>query len=85
MLAADGQELAEEGAALARAAGLVAHPLSTEAVDGTWRALAAAARSEGAAILVAGSRGRGALTSTVLGSVSASLAHNAELPVLVIR
>jgi nucleotide-binding universal stress UspA family protein len=36
-------------------------------------------------VIVAGCRGRSALASTVLGSVSAGLAHNAELPVLVVR
>jgi nucleotide-binding universal stress UspA family protein len=36
-------------------------------------------------VIVAGSRGRGALGSTVLGSVSAGLVHNAELPILIIR
>jgi nucleotide-binding universal stress UspA family protein len=45
--------------------------------------LQAAAR--GSALIVAGGRGRGALASTLLGSVSAGLAQNAELPVLIVR
>jgi len=59
--------------------------MTVEAHPGTWRALAASARSEGAALIVAGRRGRGALASTLLGSVSAGLAQNAELPVLIVR
>jgi len=36
-------------------------------------------------VIVAGCRGRGALASTVLGSVSAGLVHNADRPVLIVR
>jgi nucleotide-binding universal stress UspA family protein len=85
LFASRGAELAEEGAELARASGLEARALAAEAHDGAWRAIAAAAREEDAAVIVAGSRGRGALTAAVLGSVSAALAHNAELPVLIAR
>jgi nucleotide-binding universal stress UspA family protein len=85
ILAAQSTELAEQGAARARDAGLEARAMSVEAHAGTWRALAASARSEGAAVIVAGPRGRGAIASTILGSVSAGLAQNAELPVLIVR
>jgi nucleotide-binding universal stress UspA family protein len=85
MISAHSAEIADEGAARARAAGLDARPLPIEAHDGVWRALATSARSEGAAVIVAGRRGRGAVASTVLGSVSAGLAHNADLPVLIVR
>lgn len=84
-LAARSAEVADEGAARARDAGLDARPMAVAALAGTWRALAAAARAEGAAVTVVGHRGRGALASAMLGSVSAGLAHNAELPVLVVR
>ena len=36
-------------------------------------------------MIVTGARGRGALASTLLGSVSSGLVHNAEAPVLVVR
>jgi nucleotide-binding universal stress UspA family protein len=85
VFAGHAQDIAEEGAMLAREHGLDARPVAVEAAPGTWRALTAAAHAEGAALIVAGSRGRGTVASTVLGSVSAGLVHNAELPVLVVR
>jgi nucleotide-binding universal stress UspA family protein len=85
VLAAQSNELAEQGAARAREAGLEARATTVEAHAGTWRALAGSARSAGAAVIVAGNRGRGAIASTLLGSVSAGLAQNAELPVLIVR
>ena len=41
--------------------------------------------SKGAAMIVAGSRGQGALAQTVLGSVSAGLAHHAQCPTAIIH
>jgi nucleotide-binding universal stress UspA family protein len=84
MFAGSAEELAQAGRGLARDAGLDARSRAVKATSGTWRALAAAAADEGAAVIVAGSRGRGVLAESVLGSVSAALAHNAELPVLVV-
>lgn len=84
LVAAAAAEVADAGAALAREAGLAAHPHTVKATAGTWRAIAAAAAEAGAAVIVAGSRGRSALAESVLGSVSAGLAHNAERPVLVV-
>jgi nucleotide-binding universal stress UspA family protein len=85
VFAGEAGDLADEGAALAREAGLTARGLAVEETEGAWRALSATAGAEGAAVIVTGSRGRGALGSAVLGSVSAGLVHNAERPVLIIR
>ncbi len=85
MFAAEAREIADEGAALARELGLDASARVVESAAAGWRGLAAAAQSEGAAVVVVGSRGRGALASTVLGSVSSGIVHDAELPVLVSR
>ncbi len=85
VFAGQAQNIAEEGATLARDHGLDARSIAVEAAPGPWRALTAAAHTEGAALIVVGNRGRGTVASTVLGSVSASLTHNAELPVLVVR
>jgi len=76
---------AAEGAALAVAHGLRARGLAIPSDLGAWRTLAKAGRGEGAAVVIAGCRGRGAIASTVLGSVSSGLVHNASVPVLIVR
>jgi nucleotide-binding universal stress UspA family protein len=75
----------EEGVALAREAGLDASGEAIESGSGAWRALAEVANERGAAVIVAGSRGRGGLASTILGSVSSGLVHNAETPAMIVR
>jgi nucleotide-binding universal stress UspA family protein len=75
----------EEGVALAREAGLDASGQTIESGSGAWRALAEVAADRGAAVIVTGSRGRGGVASTILGSVSSGLVHNAETPVLIVR
>jgi nucleotide-binding universal stress UspA family protein len=77
--------VAEDGVALAREAGLDASGQTVESGSGAWRALAEVAAELGVAVIVAGSRGRGGLASTILGSVSSGLVHNAETPVLIAR
>ena len=78
-------EQAEAGAVLAREQHLHARGLAIESASGPWRTLVATARAENASVIVARSRGRGALASTVLGSVASGLFHNAELPTLIVR
>jgi nucleotide-binding universal stress UspA family protein len=85
LFAAAARDVADEGAELAREQGLESRAVTVEAAPGTWRALAGVAAKEGAALIVAGSRGRGAAVSTVLGSVSSGLVHNASVPVLIVR
>ena len=77
-------DVAEQGAALARRQGLPASASAAETSGPPWRGLLEAARIEAAAVVVVGSRGRGTITSTVLGSVSVGLVHNADIPVLVV-
>lgn len=85
ILVGQAEGTAEDGVELARQAGLEAHGRAAESGPGAWRTLAAVGREEGAAVIVTGARGRGALASTLLGSVSSGLVHNAEAPVLVVR
>ncbi len=74
--------IAGDGAELATGAGLAATPEAVEADGLPWRGLLAVARERGAAVVVSGSNGGGMLA--LLGSNSAGLVHNADLPVLVV-
>ena len=85
MYAADAEELAEEGAALAREAGLDAEPLVLESDARRLAHDRRARRRAGAAAIVVGSRGRGSITAALLGSVSSGLVRDARRPVLVTR
>jgi len=85
MYGGDAEELAAEGAALARQAGLDAEPLAAESDRGVWRTIAALADERDAAAIAVGSRGRGAMKAAVLGSVSSGLVRDARRPVLVTR
>jgi nucleotide-binding universal stress UspA family protein len=78
------KESAESGVAFARELGLEAEPLTPESGRGAADALLGAARVERAAVVLAGSRGRGAVASTILGSVASGLVNAATIPVLVI-
>ncbi len=60
----------------ARARALVGHPVS---------AITAAAREEGASILVMATHGRGGLARLVLGSVATGTLQRADVPVLLVR
>jgi nucleotide-binding universal stress UspA family protein len=74
----------QRGVAAARGAGLDAVGETVESDEGAWRAVAAAARTHGASVIVTGTRGLGAARSALLGSVSSGLIQNAELPILVV-
>ena len=75
---------AAEGAELANSAGFDASSRVHEG-DQAWRAILAAAAEAGAGIIVLGSHGRGAVGSALLGSVATSVAHHADLPVMICR
>jgi nucleotide-binding universal stress UspA family protein len=77
-------EPAEDVAEYARGLGLIASAVASESGQGGWRTLLAAARESGTAAILVGSRGRGAIASTVLGSVASGLVNAAGLPVLVV-
>ncbi|WP_037496966.1 universal stress protein [Solirubrobacter soli] len=77
-------EAADAGADFARELGLDADTMTPESGRGAAHALLDAARELGAAVVLAGSRGRGAAASTILGSVATGLVTAAARPVLVV-
>jgi nucleotide-binding universal stress UspA family protein len=82
-LVAEAQAAAEEGARLAGAMGLAAASAVARGSRQPWEPILAAAVERGVDVVICGSRGRGAVARSVLGSTSSSLLHHAERAVLV--
>lgn len=80
----EAERIAAEGTQLAIAAGLQAQPIVVRQEGKTWQALIAAAVNHDAAVVVAGARGRSALTAALLGSVSRGLAVHSPVALLVV-
>jgi nucleotide-binding universal stress UspA family protein len=79
-----GREEAERGARLAREHGLDARPCPLESSGPPARAILEIGDAEDAAAIVTGRGGRGRVASALLGSVTSSIVHAAERPVLVV-
>jgi nucleotide-binding universal stress UspA family protein len=78
------QATAEEGAKLAREAGLDAEPLAVEVEEHPDETVAEQADRLDAAVVVMGSRRLGAFQSMALGGFSAGALHRSPRPVLVV-
>ena len=83
-LVAEAEAATAEGVRLAEAAGLIAEPAVTPGARRPWEPLLAAAAERGADVVVCGTRGRGPVARSVLGSTSSSLLHHADRAVLVV-
>lgn len=77
------QRLAEEGAKALRTRGYNASARIAQANESVARTITEVAREIDAGLIVCGQRGRGALASAVLGSVSHQLSAHSERPLLI--
>ena len=77
------REMAEQGARIAREAGLEAEARTAQG-SSAWRAIVDAAEAVDAAMIVVGARGLSGLKSAVLGSPSRGVMHHSRRPVLVV-
>ena len=82
-LVADAEAAAADGVRLAEAADLTAEPAVVSGGQ-PWGPILTVAAERSADVVVCGTRGRGAVSRSVLGSTSSSLLHHAELAVLVV-
>jgi nucleotide-binding universal stress UspA family protein len=82
--ARDAQQIAEEGAEIARQAGFEAEYRALRGRPKAWPALLEEADRIDAAVVVAGSRGLGGVGSALLGSVSSGLLHHGRRPLLLV-
>ncbi len=77
--------LAEEGAALATAAGLDAQAQVAEiSMDAVWHTILEVADQDDAGLIILGARGLSSLKTLVLGSVSHGVTVHAHRPVLIV-
>jgi nucleotide-binding universal stress UspA family protein len=83
-IASTARQTAHDGARLAAAAGLEARAEAIETAGPVWCTLRDSAEAHGSGVIVVGARGRGAMSATVLGSVSSALVHSAHMPILVV-
>jgi nucleotide-binding universal stress UspA family protein len=77
------RSVAEEGALRASEHGYEASPMIKQSFDGIPKAILEVADLVSPRLIVCGQRGRGELRSTLLGSVSHSLASHARRPMLI--
>jgi nucleotide-binding universal stress UspA family protein len=77
------QRIAEQGAEGAQRRGYNASARIAQANESVARTIGEVAREIDARLIVCGQRGRGAIASAVLGSVSHQLSAHAERPVLI--
>jgi nucleotide-binding universal stress UspA family protein len=80
----EAERLAQEGAELARGAGLDADSRALEGVGPAWSAIVRFADEIDAAVVVTGTRGRSPLAAAVLGSTAQGVLSHARRPVLIV-
>lgn len=81
----EASRIVEDGARLARAGGLHAEAIAAERRGSMAATITAVADAHDASVVVVGSRGRSAVRSTILGSVTYGLLHATRRPILIAR
>jgi nucleotide-binding universal stress UspA family protein len=76
--------IAAEGVKLATEAGLSAQARTVRSHRATWEGITRCADEAAAELIVVGSRGQGALTAAILGSVSMGVLQHADRSVLLV-
>ena len=76
--------IAAEGARLAGETGLPAQGRTVRSHRAIWEGITRCAEECGAELIVLGSRGHGALTAVILGSVSTGVLHHANRSVMIV-
>lgn len=76
--------IVEEGLEIAREAGWQAESHAARGKPMAWSTIVDVAESVDAAVVVAGSRGLGGVSSALLGSVSSGLLHHSKRPLLIV-
>jgi nucleotide-binding universal stress UspA family protein len=86
-LAERAQKLAEQGAQLAREAGIEAEGLAVaeDVATPVAETIVSVARDRGAAAIVVGAHGHGRLSEAILGGTSRDVIRRADCPVVVVR
>ena len=77
-------DVAHEGADLAREAGFEAEATVTEGSP-VWKRIIEVAKEHEAGMIVIGSHGRSGVSYVAMGSVATAVAHHAAMPVLICR
>ena len=80
----EADEVAHDGARLARSVGFDARPLA-ESGDPVWRSIVDAADANDASLVVIGSQGRNGNGSPTAGDVAAAVAQHTERPVMIVH